>query len=156
MPDGPKMKVTMLLADAAQAVNGKLYILGGGWSVTGPQPTPSAIALKIEVPWDRANQRHDLQIALLDSDGHPVQVPTPSGDQPLELKSQFEVGRPAGLLQGTPLDVTLAVTLGPLPLRPGQRYVWRCSINGDTDEDWQVAFSTREQQQQPPPPVLGP
>ena len=29
-------KVTMMLADAAQAVEGKLYILGGGWSVTGP------------------------------------------------------------------------------------------------------------------------
>ena len=44
------MKVTMLLADAAQAVNGKLYILGGGWSVAGPDPTPMAIALKMEVP----------------------------------------------------------------------------------------------------------
>jgi len=156
MPNGPKMKLTMLLADSAQAVDGKLYILGGGWSITGPQPTPSAIALKIEVPWDRANQRYDLEIALLDVDGHPVQVPTPSGDRPIELKSQFEVGRPAGLLPGTPLDVAFAVNLGPLPLRPGQRYVWRCSINGNTDEDWQVAFSTREQQQQPPPPVLGP
>jgi hypothetical protein len=27
------MKLTMLLADAAEAVNGKLYILGGGWSI---------------------------------------------------------------------------------------------------------------------------
>jgi len=26
----------MMLADAAQAVNGKLYIMGGGWSVMGP------------------------------------------------------------------------------------------------------------------------
>ena len=33
----------MLLADAAQQLGGKLYILGGGWSVTGPQPAPSAI-----------------------------------------------------------------------------------------------------------------
>lgn len=29
------MKVTMLLADAATVAEGKLYILGGGWSVTG-------------------------------------------------------------------------------------------------------------------------
>ena len=32
------MKVTMLLADSAQAIEGKLYILGGGWSITGPDP----------------------------------------------------------------------------------------------------------------------
>lgn len=148
------MKVTMLLADSAQAVNGKLYILGGGWSVTGPGPVPSAIALKIEVPWDRANQRHDLKIALVDGDGHPVQVPTPEGERPLELNSQFEVGRPPGLRPGTPLDVALAVNLGPLPLRPGVRYVWRCVIDDEMDEDWQVAFTTREQQ--PPPVVIGP
>jgi hypothetical protein len=154
MATGPRMKVTILLADAAEAVNGKLYILGGGWSVTGPGPVPSALAIKIEVPWDQANQRHDLQITLLDADGHAVNVPTPAGDVPLELKSQFEVGRPAGLVAGTPLDVALAVNLGLLPLRPGRRYVWRCTIDGDTHEDWQVAFSTREQPQQPA--VIGP
>ena len=38
----------MLLADAAQVSEGKLHILGGGWSVTGP-PAPSAIALLVEV-----------------------------------------------------------------------------------------------------------
>jgi hypothetical protein len=43
----------MLLADAAQEAAGKLYILGGGWSVTGPQMPPMAIALKIDVPWLR-------------------------------------------------------------------------------------------------------
>ena len=37
----------MMLADAAQAVEGKLYILGGGWSVTGPEPSASAIAAYI-------------------------------------------------------------------------------------------------------------
>jgi hypothetical protein len=40
----------MMLADAAQVANGKLFILGGGWSVTGPEPSPSAIVLKIAVP----------------------------------------------------------------------------------------------------------
>ena len=40
------MKVTLMLADAAQVSEGKLHILGGGWSVTGP-PAPSAIALLV-------------------------------------------------------------------------------------------------------------
>ena len=44
----------MMLADSAQAVAGKLYILGGGWSMTGPAATPSALAIKFEVPWEAA------------------------------------------------------------------------------------------------------
>ena len=87
----------MLLADAAQAVDGKLYVLGGGWSVTGPEPAPMAIALKIDVPWDEANKRHKFQLALLDADGQPVIVPTPTGERPFELTGEFETGRPAGL-----------------------------------------------------------
>ena len=42
------MNVTMLLADSAQVADGKLYVLGGGWSLTGPDPTPSAVAIKLE------------------------------------------------------------------------------------------------------------
>lgn len=137
------MKVTMLLADAAQAIAGKLYILGGGWSVTGPDPTPMAIAIKIEVPWDQANRRHVLRLALVNEDGRPVAVPTQTGERPVELNGEFEVGRPPGLRPGTPLDVALGINVGPLPLAPDGRYVWRCSIDGNSSEDWQVAFTTR-------------
>ena len=137
------MKVTMLLADAAQAINGKLYILGGGWSITGPDPAPMAIAIKIEVPWDEANRRHVLKLALLDADGQPVMVPTPTGDRAVEISGDFEVGRPPGLKPGTPLDVAMGINMGPLPLQPGGRYVWRCSIDDKLSEDWQVAFTTR-------------
>jgi hypothetical protein len=137
------MKVTMLLADAVQAVEGKLYILGGGWSIIGPEPNPMAIAIKVEVPWTEANRRHVLQLNLLDEDGRAVMVPTPIGDRPVELSAEFEVGRPAGLRAGTPLDVPLAINLGPLPLQPDRRYVWRCSIDGESEENWQVSFLTR-------------
>jgi hypothetical protein len=142
------MKVTMLLADAAQAVTGKLYVLGGGWSITGPDPAPSALAIKIEVPWDEANRPHRFVLALLTADGQPVTVPGPQGPQAIEVQGGLEVGRPAGLTPGTPLDSTLAINFGPLPVPPGGRYVWRLSIDGHTDEDWEVAFSTR--------PVAGP
>lgn len=137
------MKVTMLLADAVQAVGGKLYILGGGWSIIGPEPNPMAIAIKVEVPWTEANQRHILRLTLLNEDNQPVMVPTPIGDRPVELNVEFEVGRPAGLRAGTPLDVPLAINLGPLPLQPDCRYVWRCSIDDQSELDWQVSFSTR-------------
>jgi hypothetical protein len=137
------MKVTMLLADAAEAVNGKLYILGGGWSVAGPEAVQSAIALKIEVPWDQANRRHSIVLSLQNADGHPVVLPTPDGERPVEIRGDFEVGRPAGLTPGTPLDAAVAINLGRIPLPPGQRYVWRLTIDGQSFEDWHVAFSTR-------------
>jgi hypothetical protein len=137
------MKVTLLLADAAEAVNGKLYILGGGWSVTGPDPAPMAIAIKIEVPWDQGNDVHKLRLWLVDADGQPVEADGPEGEVPIVLDADFETGRPAGVKPGTPLDLTMAVTLGPLELEPGSRFEWRLSIDGVEDDEWRVAFSTR-------------
>jgi hypothetical protein len=134
----------MMLADAAQEVGGKLYILGGGWSVIGPGQAPMAIALKIEVPWDRTNERHSLLLELLDEDGEPVLVPGADEQSvPLQVTGALEVGRPPGIKPGTPIDSALAVTFGPLPLEPGHRYQWRLSIDGATDEDWILGFSTR-------------
>ena len=134
----------MMLADAAQEVGGKLYILGGGWSITGPEPLPMAIALKLEVPWDRTNEHHTLLLELVDEDGTPVLVADEHGEQvPLQVSGEFEAGRPPGIKPGTPIDSALAVNFGPLQLEGGRRYQWRLSIDGDTDEDWSLGFSTR-------------
>jgi hypothetical protein len=137
------MKVTMLLADAAQTADGKLYILGGGWSLTGPGAAPSAVALKIEVPWDQANKQHSFELSLVDADGNPIIAPTAQGEQPIQIGGEFEVGRPAGLPPGTPIDVVLAINLGPLPLSPGSRFTWRLTIDKGSGPDWHVSFSTR-------------
>jgi hypothetical protein len=138
-------QVTLLLADAAQAVDNKLYVLGGGWSITGPQPSPSALAVHIKVPWDEANELHRLRIELLDADGQAVTLGEGDEVQPVVIESEFEVGRPPGLIRGTPIDLSLAVTLGPLPLAQGMRYEWRLSIDGHHEEGWRVAFSTRSE-----------
>jgi hypothetical protein len=137
------MKVTMLLCDAAQVAAGKLYVLGGGWSVVGPEPTPSALALKFDVDWHEAAVPHHWELYLEDEDGRPVLVPTPEGSQPLEVRGDFQAERPEHLPPGTPLDVALAVNFGPLPLEPGRRYVWRLAIDGQRQEDWSVGFTTR-------------
>src|SRR6266508_1380039 len=133
----------MMLADSAQAAEGKLYIRGGGWNITGPEPSPSAIAIYIEVSWDLANMRHHWRLELMDSDGQPVMVPTPMGEQPMVLEGEIEVGRPPGVTPGTGLGVPLAINLGPLPLPPGGRYEWRLSIRDQTEDNWRLPFSTR-------------
>lgn len=136
------MNVTLLLADSAQAVLGKLYILGGGWSVTGPDAAVMALAVKIEVPWDRGNDRHHWSLELLDADGQPVELPgPPNGEhQPVRLEGDFEPGRPPGLKPGTPLDVAMAFNFGPMPLPADGRYRWQFNVGADT---WSVGFSTR-------------
>lgn len=145
------MKVTMLLCDHAAVSEGKLYINGGGWSITGPGAVSMGIAILISVPWDRANTPVQFQLRLVQEDGAPVMQEGPLGPAPVELSGEFEVGRPAGLRRGSPLDVPLAINLPPLPLTPGQRFSWELSIEGeDTSDDWHLAFTTREM----PPQML--
>jgi hypothetical protein len=142
------MKVTMLLADFAQVSDGKLTVVGGGWSITGPEPVPFGIGILVHVPWDLANTRHTLRLELLDADGRPVELALEDGDeeQPVVFFDDvpFEVGRPPGIKPGTPLEFVVAVNSGPLPLEPGARYEWRLSIDGRQQDDWRLPFSVRE------------
>ena len=143
MVAGVPMMATIMLADAAQAIDNKLYVLGGGWSVTGPDPSPSALAIALKVPWDEANRRHDLRVELVDSDGDPITMGSAEEGQSVVVESHFEVGRPPGLRPGTSIDLALAINLGPVPLAPGGRYEWRLSIDGQSEAHWHAAFSTR-------------
>jgi hypothetical protein len=132
----PTVGVTMLLADAAQVADGKLYILGGGLQMIGPNPQPLAIALLLAVPWDRANISHEWQLELLDEDG----VPVLHNDMPFLIAGQFEAGRPPGSPAGTPLPVPLGISFNALPVQKGHRYTWRLAINGSSEPGWQVSF----------------
>ena len=133
----------MLLCDAAQVAGGKLFVLGGGWSLTGPDPTPSAIAIKVDVGWQEATIAHHWELYLEDADGAPVMLDTPEGMHPVEVRGEFQVERPDAVPEGTPIDVALAVNLGPLPLAPGSRFSWRLAIDGESQADWSLSFTTR-------------
>lgn len=138
------VNVTMLLCDAAQVVDGKLYILGGGWSMTGPDPVPSAIALKIDVDWHEVDRPHRWELFLEDADGRPVLMETPQGTQvPVEVSNEFTVTQPPGLPAGSPIDFAVAVNLGPIPLEAGTRYKWRLTIDGEDLPGSSVGFTTR-------------
>ncbi len=141
------LKVTMLLADHAQVADGKLNIIGAGWTHTGPQPMPFAVAGIIEVPWRAANKKHTFRLDLIDLHGNPVLVETPEGEQPLYLEGEFEVGRMPGLREGSGIPFQFALNSGPVPLKPGNHYEWRLLVNNEADEDWRLAFSTRPEVQ---------
>ncbi len=136
----------MLLADYAVVSDGKLTIVGGGWSQTGPELSSFGIGLLIQVPWDQANTRHAFSVALLDSDGAEVVLDTDEeGEQAVAFGGEFEVGRPPGLKPGTPLDFPVAVNSTPLPLESG-RYEWRLTIDGKSREDWTLPFTVRAEE----------
>jgi hypothetical protein len=132
----------MILADYAVVSDGKLTIVGGGWSQTGPEPSAFGIGLLIQVPWDQANTRHEFSVELLDADGAEVVLQTEEDEQPVSFGGEFEVGRPPGLKPGTPLDFPVAVNSTPLPLEPG-RYEWRLTIDGQAREFWTLPFTVR-------------
>ena len=136
------MKATILLSDYAVVADGKLTVVGGGWSQTGPDAAPFGIALLIQVPWDQANTVHSFSVELLDADGAAVVVESDEGDQPVAFGGEFEVGRPPGIKPGTPLDFPVAVNSTPLPLEAG-RYEWRLTIDGASRDDWRLPFTVR-------------
>lgn len=140
MTPEPAWRVTALLCDSAQVADGKLYVLGGGWSVCGPGPFLHGITLKVEVPWNEANKKHSLTADLIHQDGRTVEV----GDPPEEIRfgTEFEVGRPPGLLPASSMDFPLAINFGPMELPPGEMYAWRIVI--DKTEVDRVNFQTRK------------
>jgi hypothetical protein len=133
-----------MLADFAEVMNGKLYIMGGGWSITGPSPVPSAIAVKIIAPWSPADRKHNLTLQLLDSAGKQVVIKSDDGkDQPVVLGGSFLAEQSTHIKEGTPLDFPYAVNLPPLPLEPGMQYTWKLSMDGKTQDEWQISFNVR-------------
>ena len=105
----------LLLADSAQAVDGKLYILGGAWNMLRFPEFPAqlivGIAVAIDVDWNETNRRHHLDVHFEDADGKHMD-PTIGAD--------FEAGRPPGSTPGTDLRIVFAVN-GPLAIpAPGQ------------------------------------
>ena len=87
----------LILADAAQVADGKLYLLGGGWDVlnvtTGfPMQKHLAVAAAFRIPWNETNQRHVVEMEIADEDGHTL----------AQVGGQLEVGRPPGLPIGAP------------------------------------------------------
>ena len=66
-----------LLADAVQASQGKLYVLGGGWDVLTVRSLPArhpsmGIGLRVRVPWGWPGESVVLEVELQDEDGWSV------------------------------------------------------------------------------------
>jgi hypothetical protein len=120
------MDVTVLLCDYAQEVNGKLYVLGGGWSqLRAVGPADMALAVKLDLPWAWADRDIPMAAALLTEDGQQVEM----GTEAVQFAAEIRATRPPELPPGTALDVALAIRFANLVLEPGG-YRFELAIDG--------------------------
>src|SRR4051794_15726942 len=95
----------LLLADSAQVVGNKLYLLGGGWeqlviNSDFPVKHRMAIGAAIQVEWMETNQKHQVELEVSVDDPRKTVFKT---------GGQFEVGRPPGIPEGQTQRVQISI-----------------------------------------------
>ena len=126
-----KAQIELLcLANHVEAINGLLYMVGGGWTdhhrppaQPGGQPTIShiGIAVMVRIPWNETNRPHRFLIEIQDLDGGSF----------MKVEGDLNIGRPPLLPPGTSQHACLAITAESMFPRAGG-YVLRGIINGDS------------------------
>ena len=85
----------LMIADRAEAINGKLYVMGGAWdTISVPDlsvPISFSVALGINIPWNATNEPHRLRLLVQDADGGGL----------AEFEAEFVAGRPPHLALGS-------------------------------------------------------
>jgi hypothetical protein len=91
----------LLIADRAEVVNGKLYLMGGSFDRLQPPSFPFqlmvGIAVGIRVPLSETDDTHRLHVELMRGDNERL----------LEMKADVQTGRPPGA-QGMDLLIPMA------------------------------------------------
>ena len=94
----------VILADFAQAVQGKLSVIGGGWNLHNATQYPSTLhfglGIGILVPWPETNRKHKFNFVIRASEG--AELASGGGD--------FEVGRQPGLPPGMTQRVVIGLS----------------------------------------------
>lgn len=117
-----------MLADAAQALDGKLYIHGGGWDTISAASFPTvhpslALALLFRVEYSEAPGQLPLEVRLVDAD---------EKEEKLNIKASVNVGHPPGSIKGEPSFVPFTVTIPGLQFDQPASYSFK--ITGG--EEW--------------------
>ncbi len=112
------------MSDFAQEVGGKLYLMGGGWTLHNamsyPSPLSFGLAIGILVPWSETNRQHKFSFVIKQSEGQEV----------ARGEGGFEAGRQAGM----PLAMTqrvVAALSGQLLLPAPGTYEVIAQVPGD-------------------------
>lgn len=124
----------LILADHVEALNGKLYMMGGGWDSVGvlnPEaPVPIKIACGVVVPYTETDEDHTLSLSVRTLDGGEIAPPLTVG---------FRTGRAPTLQRGAPTHVPFAIHAQFTFPGPGQ-YVVAASLDDRSADEHRFPF----------------
>ena len=136
-----------MLAERAEAANGKIFIHGGAVERHFAAGFPTALNMDIcasfLIGWAESNRGHSFRIEILGSDGSQV----------MAIDAQIGPGRPPGAVLGQDVRHLMALK-GPFPIPSAGTYTLHATADGVGQEP---AFQFRVEQMEPPkaPPEPG-
>lgn len=123
----------LILANHAEAINGLLYLSGGGWTDVHRQIQgdikPSnhfGIGLSIRVPWHETNENHRFALDVQNEDATQVLV---------HAEGDVNVGRPPQLHRGSIQHAVLAINVDITFPKPGG-YQVIATVDGKSTATW--------------------
>lgn len=136
----------LILAERAEAVNGKIFIHGGGVDLHKAASFPtvllSDIAISMLVGWGETNEKHQLVIRIVDVDENEV----------VSIGAELTAGRPATAKLGQELRQLIAIK-GPFPIpKAGQYKLQAFADNEPQEPPFRFWVEAVEGPPGPPPP----
>lgn len=129
----------LILADAAEVVGSKLYLLGGGWDRLTvhsgfPVVQHCAVAVSVMVGWEETKLAHEFALEVVDQHGNLLSA----------VEAEFEVGRPPGVPAGQSQRWQFATDLELVLEQPG-RHAIIAAIGGEEEarQEFEVVSGVR-------------
>ena len=112
------------LADTAEVINGKLYVMGGSfdtlWAQNAPFVHPRlSLVLKIQFTPSELDRNHKLEITLIDTDGQKI----------ANVTGDVQLGRNPKAPQGYPHNFISVVNFNNLQLKDYGDYSFEILMN---------------------------
>lgn len=123
-----------LICDYAEAVNGKMYIMGAGWenytAAVMPANLRLAVALGVRFGWDETNKAAPVLIRVEDDDGQEL----------VRIEAQMNIGRPPALPPGSTQLAQMAANVPLTVTRHGGYIVLARAGEGETLVERRLPF----------------
>jgi hypothetical protein len=126
----------LLVADRAEVVNGKLYLMGGSWDRIQPPKFPHrmmlGIALGVRIPFSHTEEQHKVGVEIHHGD-----------TRLLGFEAKLTTGRPPGMA-GMDMLVPMAFNI-PLAIPEEGQVVLRAAVDDREPRRHEIKVTQRQQ-----------
>ncbi len=126
----------LLVADRAEVVNGKLYLMGGAWDRISPTTFPHrmilGIALGVRIPFAHTDDQHTVAVELLQDE-----------QRLIGFEAKLTTGRPPGMA-GMDMLVPMAFNI-PIAVPAEGQLVLRAAVDGRAPRRHGIRVQQRQQ-----------